>query len=284
MGWRPEPAPYQNARGFIVSEWAGYDEGMILYVLALGSPTHPVEPVAWSEWTKTYKWDRFQGQDFIQFAPLFGHQYSHLWIDFRGIQDEYVRGRGIDYFENSRRATLSQRSYAIANPAQWRGYGADAWGLTASDGPLDSTLVIDGRARTFHTYWARGVGTDEMNDDGTLVPTAAGGSVPFAPEIAIPALVAMRERYGEPLFGRYGFVDAFNPTMRSPGPRLQHGRIVPDLSWFDTDYLGIDQGPILAMIENWRSGFVWKLMRRDADVVRGLCRAGFTGGWIAGRC
>ncbi len=284
MGWRPEAAPYQNTRGFIVSEWAGYNEGMLLYVLALGSPTHPVDPVAWTEWTRTYRWDRFQGEAFVQFAPLFGHQYSHLWVDFRGIQDQYMRGRGIDYFENSRRATLSQRSYAIANPARWRGYGADAWGLTASDGPLDSTLVIDGTARTFHTYWARGVGTNEMNDDGTLVPTAAGGSVPFAPEIAIPALVAMRERYGEPLFGQYGFVDAFNPTMRTPGPRLQHGRIEPGVSWFDTDYLGIDQGPILAMIENWRNGFVWRLMRRDADVVRGLCRAGFTGGWLAGRC
>ena len=284
MGWRPEPAPYQNPRGFITSQWAGYDEGMILYVLALGSPTHPVDPAAWTQWTSTYKWDRFQGQEFVQFAPLFGHQYSHLWVDFRGIQDAYMRGKGIDYFENSRRATLSQRTYATTNPTQWRGYGADAWGLTASDGPLDSTFVVDGRTRTFHTYWARGVGTDEMNDDGTLVPTAAGGSVPFAPEAAIPTLVAMRERYGEALFGQYGFVDAFNPTLRTPGPPLHHGRIVSGLSWFDTDYLGIDQGPILAMVENWRSGFVWSLMRRDADVVRGLCRAGFTGGWIAGRC
>jgi hypothetical protein len=284
MGWRPEPAPHQNARGFIVSEWTGYDEGMILYVLALGSPTHPVDPAAWSQWTKTYKWDRFHGQEFVQFAPLFGHQYSHLWVDFRGIQDAYMRGRGIDYFENSRRATLSQRAYAAENPAQWRGYGPDVWGLTASDGPLDSTLVLDGRTRTFHTYWARGVGMDEMNDDGTLVPTAAGGSVPFAPEATIPTLVAMRERYGDPLFGRYGFVDALNPTLRTPGPALHHGRIVDGLSWFDTDYLGIDQGPILGMIENWRTDFVWKLMRRNADVVRGLCRAGFTGGWIAGRC
>jgi len=284
MGWRPEPAPHQNARGFIISEWAGYDEGMILYVLALGSPTHPVDPVAWTQWTQTYKWDRFYGLDFVQFAPLFGHQYSHLWVDFRGIQDEYMRGRGIDYFENSRRATLSQRAYATANPGQWIGYGPDAWGLAASDGPLDSAFVIDGRTRTFHTYWARGAGTNEINDDGTLVPTAAGGSVPFAPEVTIPALVAMRERYGEPLFGRYGFLDAFNPTLRTPGPRLHHGRIVPGLSWFDTDYLGIDQGPIIAMTENWRNEFVWKLMRRDADVVRGLCRAGFTGGWIAGRC
>jgi hypothetical protein len=284
MGWRPEDAPHQDTRGFIVSQWAGYNEGMLVYLLALGSPTHPIDPVAWSQWTYTYKWDRFQGQEFVQFAPLFGHQYTHLWVDFRGIRDAYMREKGIDYFENSRRATLSHRTYAITNPGQWRGYGPDAWGLTASDGPLDSTLVIDGRSRTFHTYWARGAGADEINDDGTLVPTAAGGSVPFAPEVTIPTLVAMRERYGEPLFGRYGFLDAFNPTLRAPGPPLHHGRMVSGLSWFDTDYLGIDEGPILAMVENWRSDFVWKLMRRDANVVRGLCRAGFTGGWIDGRC
>jgi hypothetical protein len=284
MGWRPEPAPYQNARGFNVSTWRGYDEGMILYVLALGSLTHAIDPAAWTEWTRTYKWDRFYGQDYVQFAPLFGHQYSHIWVDFRGIRDEYMRGRGIDYFENSRRATLAHRAYATANPSGWRDYGPDVWGLTASDGPLDSTFVMDGRTRTFHTYWARGAGTDELNDDGTIAPTGAGGSVAFAPEIVLPTLLAMRRRYGTPLFGRYGFLDAFNPTLRTPGPPLHHGHILDGLSWFDTDYLGIDQGPILAMTENWRTGFVWRLMRQNPDVVRGLCRAGFTGGWLAGRC
>jgi hypothetical protein len=284
MSWRPEPAPYQNARGFNISTWRGYDEGMILYILALGSPTHSISPAAWTEWTRSYKWDRFYGQDYVQFAPLFGHQYSHIWVDFRGIQDGYMRGRGIDYFENSRRATLAHRAYATANPSGWRDYGPDVWGLTASDGPLDSTFVVDGRTRTFHTYWARGAGTDELNDDGTIAPTGAGGSVAFAPEIVLPTLLAMRQRYGTPLFGRYGFVDAFNPTLHASGPPLHHGQIVDGLSWFDTDYLGIDQGPILAMAENWRTGFVWRLMRQNPDVVRGLCRAGFTGGWLAGRC
>ena len=284
MGWRPDTAANQDARGFNISSWRGYDEGMLLYVLALGSPTHPIDAAAWSEWTRTYKWDQFQGREYVQFAPLFGHQYSHIWVDFRGIQDAYMRGRGIDYFENSRRATLAHRDYAVANPARWRGYGATTWGLTASDGPLDSTFAIDGQARTFHTYWARGAGTDAVNDDGMIAPTAAGGSIAFAPEIVVPALAAMRREYGDPLFGRYGFVDAFNPTLRTTGPPLHHGRIVDGRAWFDTDYLGIDQGPILAMTENWRTGFVWTLMRGNASVARGLCRAGFSGGWLAGRC
>jgi hypothetical protein len=123
-----------------------------------------------------------------------------------------------------------------------------------------------------------------MNDDGTIAPTAVGGSVPFAPEVTIPTLVAMRRKYGDALFGRYGFLDAFNPTLRTPGPRLQHGRIVDGVAWFDSDYLGIDQGPILAMIENHHSGLVWKLMQKNPYVARGMCRAGFTGGWLAGRC
>lgn len=284
MGWRPDPAQYSNERGFITTRWRGYDEGMILYILALGSPTHPIDPAAWSEWTSTYRWGHFGGQDFLQFPPLFGHQYSHIWVDFRGIQDGYMRGKRIDYFENSRRAVLAQREYAIEDSARWRGYGESAWGLSASDGPLDSTFVVDGLTREFHTYWARGAASGEIRDDGTLVPTAVGGSTPFAPDVTVPTLVAMRERYGNAVFSRYGFVDAFNPTLREPGPRLHHGYIVPGTAWFDHDYLGIDEGPIVAMLENYRTELVWKLMRKNAYIVRGLCRAGFTGGWLADRC
>ena len=284
MGWRPDPANDQNARGFNISSWRGYDEGMLLYILALGSPTHPISADAWSEWTKSYRWDRFQNYDFVQFAPLFGHQYSQIWVDFRGVQDAYMRARGIDYFENSRRAVLSQRAYATANPGAWRGYGPNAWGLSASDGPLDSMFTIDGRLRTFHTYWARGAAAGEVRDDGTLVPTALGGSIAFAPEIVLPALAALRAHYGASLFGRYGFVDAFNPTLRSSGRLVHYGHVVDGIAWFDTDYLGIDQGPIVAMVENWRTGMIWNLMKRDRDIVRGMCRAGFTGGWLAGRC
>ncbi|HMC56377.1 MAG TPA: glucoamylase family protein [Gemmatimonadaceae bacterium] len=284
MGWKPEPAGDVNARGFINNRWIGYNEAMILYVLGVASPTHPLEPGSWNAWTKGYVWDSFYGIPFVQFAPLFAHQYSHTWIDFRGIQDDYMRGKGIDYFENSRRATLSQRAYAMANPNQWRIYSGDVWGLTASDGPMDGKLTIDGRERQFHTYWARGAGATEVPDDGTIEPTATGGSIPFAPEITIPALMTMRQRYGDNLFGRYGFVDAFNPTLRDKSLQVPQGRIAADTAWFDTDYLGIDQGPIIAMIENYRTDFVWKLMRRSPYVVTGLCKLGFRGGWLDGKC
>jgi hypothetical protein len=273
MGWTPE-------HNFIPSDWRGYDEGMILYVLALGSPTHAIDPSAWNAWTSTYQWQTFYGQPHVNFAPLFGHQYSQIFIDFRGIQDAYMRGRGIDYFENSRRATLAQDAYAIANPSKFRDYGADVWGLTASDGPIDSTLSIDGIQRVFHTYAARGAAANEINDDGTIAPTAIGGSVPFAPEITIPALESIRAKYGDPLFGQYGFLDAFNPTYRDARLRAQMGHIVDGVAWFDTDYLGIDQGPIIAMVENYRSGLIWRLLRQSPYIRTGLQRAGFTGGWL----
>jgi hypothetical protein len=274
MGWHPES-------GFIPADWIGYNEGMIIYVLALGSPTHPVAPAAWDAWTSGYRWGSWYGLPHVGFGPLFGHQYSHVWIDFRGIQDAYMKARGIDYFENSRRATYVQRRYAHANPDAWKGYSASVWGLTACDGPANATVVVGGRTRLFHTYWARGASFTEITDDGTIAPTAAGGSVPFAPEIVIPALIAMRETYGSHLFSTYGFRDAFNPTFTASAP-VERGEVDPTLGWFDADYLGIDQGPILAMIENYRSGFVWSVMRRNAHIVRGLTRAGFTGGWLEG--
>ena len=285
MGWHPERT---ERGGFIEHDWRGYNEGMLLYVLALGSPTYAIEPAAWARWTSTYRWAEYYGQPHVNFGPLFGHQYSHVWIDFRGIRDEYMRGRGIDYFENSRRATLAQRGYATENPNGWRDYGADIWGLTAVDGPKDTTVTIDGQTRRFFSYAARAAAAHELRDDGTIGPTAVGGSVPFAPDVTIRALRTMRARYGDDLFARYGFIDAFNPTFRLEGVvvgrGLTHGRVVPEKGWFDTDYLGIDQGPILAMIENHRRDFVWRLMRTNPHVIRGLCRAGFSGGWIEGKC
>lgn len=273
MGWHPE-------RGFIQADWKGYNEAIIALVLGLASPTHPLPAESWNAWTSTYKWRDFMGQPQLDFAPLFGHQYSHVWIDFRGIQDEYMRGRGIDYFENSRRATIAQRQYAIQNPMGWRGYGANVWGLTASDGPFDGSLTIDGTQRSFKTYWARGVAAEERRDDGTIAPTAAVSSIVFTPELSIPATVAMREQFGAIAFGQYGFWDAFNPTLRDTTVKLQHGRVDAQHGWVDGDYLGIDQGPIIAMLENWRSEMVWKVMRTNPHIVRGLRRAGFRGGWL----
>jgi hypothetical protein len=272
MGWHPETGPIEY-------EWHGYDEAMILMILALGSPTHPVGPEFWSTYTSTNRWGAFHGQAHTGFAPLFGHQYSHIFIDFRGILDDYARSRGIDYFENSRRATLAQRQYAIANPTGWRGYGADVWGLTASDGPVDTVLVVNGAQRRFFTYAARGASHTEIRDDGTIAPTAAGGSIPFAPEYTLRALRTMRERYPQ-LWGQYGFLDAFNPTFQFTGMRLGHGAVVSGVGWFDSDYLGIDQGPILLMAENYRSGLIWEHLRRNPHIVRGLRRAGFSGGWL----
>jgi hypothetical protein len=272
MGWTPEGGLHDY-------DYTGYNEAMILYILAIGSPTHPISPKAWNAYTSSYRWDTHYGQQHVVFAPLFGHQFSHVWIDFRGIKDHVMREKGIDYFENSRRATLSQRAYAIDNPMGWRGYGENVWGLTACDGPFDGKLTVNGKERTFWTYAARGTAPHEVRDDGTLAPTAAVSSIAFAPEIAIPATKAMISTYGTHLYQKYGFLDSFNPTLTTPR-QLQMGKIVPGVGWFDNDYLGIDQGPIVAMIENHRSGLVWNTMKKNEHLKRGLRRAGFTGGWL----
>jgi len=274
MGWTP-------GGKFIPHDWQGYNEGMLVYILALGSPTHAVGEDAWKAWTSTYErtWGEFHGQTFLNFAPLFGHQFSHVWVDFRGIRDAWNREKGLDYFENSRRATYSQRAYAIANPGGWSGYGANMWGISASNGPGGLVVKSGGKERRFHGYVARGAGLDYINDDGTLVPMAAGGSIAFAPEIVVPALEEMKQRYGKDIYTKYGFVDAFNPSFHTKTD-LRTGKLVPDLGWVDTVHLGIDQGPIVLMVENWRSGFVWNVMKKNPYVRKGLQRAGFTGGWL----
>jgi hypothetical protein len=262
LGWTPE-------EGFIEYDWSGYSEGMLLYVLALGSPTHPIETAAWEAWTRSYRWENSFGPPHVTFGPMFGHQYSHVWIDFRGIQDGYMRSKESDYFTNSARATHANRAYCIANPGKWKGYGELVWGVTASDGPPG---VRDGGTAPFRGYFARGVTPDAATDDGTIAPTAVGGSVPFAPEVAIPTLMSFRERFGERLYGEYGFKDAFNLSYPT-APGKPSG-------WFDDQYLAIDQGPILLMIENHRSGLIWNLLKKSPYVSAGLRRAGFTGGWL----
>lgn len=274
MGWMPDT-------GFIPHDWRGYNEAMLVYILALGSPTHPIDEDAWTAWTRSYKrnWGIFQKQQYLGFGPLFGHQYSHVWIDFRGIQDAYMRSRGIDYFENSRRATLAQRDYAIANPQGWKGYSENVWGLTASDGPQFTMQPYAGQQRVFQHYSARGAGTTESYDDGTIAPTAAVSSLPFAPEVVMPAVEELHALYGGELYQKFGFLDAFNPSFNYSVP-LKTGRVDPKVGWIATDYIGIDQGPIVAMIENYRDDFVWKVMQKNPYIRRGLERAGFKGGWL----
>ena len=273
-GWSPE-------EGFLEYDWRGYNEAMLVYLFALGSPTHPVGNDAWIEWTSTYdnQWRTLFGQQFLSFSPLFGHQYTHVWMDFRDIQDAYMRRRGLDYFENSRRAIYAQRAYAITNPRKCKDYGADVWGITASDGPANVELENSTGKRRYRTYYARGIGLSNNYDDCTLAPTAAVASIPFAPELAIPAVLAMNGRFGEYIYSEFGFLDAFNPSFDFDVP-LMNGRCIPGFGWVGGDYVGIDQGAIFTMIENYRSGMVWTVMRKNPYVRRGLDRAGFTGGWL----
>ena len=274
MEWRPDA-------GFGRDDYFGLSEATLLYVLALGSPTRAVSPSAWSAWTSGYSscWGEFYGYEFLAFGPLFGHQVSHVWIDFRGIRDVFMASKGIDYFENSRRAAYAQRAYAIANPGRWKGYDALVWGLTACDGPADTVQTWDGTERAFRGYSERGAGLKDNFDDGTVAPTAALSALPFAPELVVPTAQALIERYGTLIYSHYGFIDSFNPSF-SYGVPLSYGRIVPGFGWVSNDYVGIDQGPILAMIANQRSGTVWNAMRTNRYIIKGLQRAGFTGGWL----
>jgi hypothetical protein len=256
---------------------------MLLYLLALGSPTFPVGPEAWVEWSSTYDkhWGTLHGQEFLTFPPLFGHQYTHVWTDLREIRDAYMRRRGLDYFENSRRAVYAQQAYAVANPRGCRDYGRTVWGITASDGPADVEVEDGSGRRRFRSYTARGIDATGSHDDCTLAPTAVVGSIPFAPELVIPAMREMHRRFGQHIYSKYGFLDAFNRTFTFDVP-LRHGRHVPDFGWVAGDYVGIDQGAMLTMIENYRSALVWRVMRKNPYMRRGLERAGFSGGWLTG--
>ena len=277
LGWTPE-------EGFLPYDWRGYNEAAVVYLLALGHPTRPLERAAWTAWTKEFQrnWSTFYGSQGLQFPPLFGHQYSSVWVDFRGIRDAFTRRHGIDYYENSRRAAYAQRAYAMLNPRGWSGYDADIWGLTACDGPAEMMAPHEGQPRRFYAYAARGAGGKRAGavDDGTIAPTAAASSIAFAPDIAVPAIVTMVRRYGRYIYGKYGFFDSFNPSFNFQTAKLSHGRVIPGFGWVATDYLGIDQGPILAMIANYMDGSVWQTMTRSAQLRRGLLRAGFTGGWL----
>jgi hypothetical protein len=262
-GWKPES-------GFLPHRWEGYNEALLLYTLALGSPTYPIPPECYEAWLATYAWKSIYDIELIYAGPLFIHQLSHVWIDFRGIQDRYVRERGIDYFENSRRATYVQQEYAVRNPNEFAGYGKHCWGITASDGPGPGVEMVDGVERRFYDYIARGVPYGP--DDGTIAPWAVVASLPFAPEIVVPTVEYFREIELHPT-DPYGFEATFNPTYPHPSGRA--------VGWFSPYHYGLNQGPIVLMIENYRTGLLWRLMRRCKYVVEGLGRAGFRGGWLA---
>jgi beta-xylosidase len=258
-GWDP-------VHGFIPYRWEGYCEALVLYALALGSPRHAIDPSHYQAWTRTYAWKTVYDIEYLYAGPLFIHQMSHCWIDFRAIHDDVTRAKGWDYFENSRRATRIQQRYAQENLLKFKGYSDRCWGVTACEGPGPRTLLVDGVCRSFLGYEARGVPFGP--DDGTLAPWAVLASLPFAPEIVLPTVrnfIDMRLHDME----THGFITTFNPSY--PGG--------PD-GWISQFHYGLNQGPVLLMIENYLTGQPWKLMQGCVPLVRGLRRAGFQGGWL----
>ena len=256
-GWKPEC-------GFLRYSWEGYSEAIVLYVLALASPTHPIEAGCYPAWTATYQWENLYGYDLLYAGPLFVHQFSHAWIDFRRIQDRFMREKRCDYFENSRRATEVQREYARRNPHRFAGYDEHCWGFTACDGP--SNALPNQRHRLFG-YAARGVPYGP--DDGTLAGWAPLASLPFAPEIVLSAARNMCRLYPE-MVAEQQYASSFNPTLAGADRR----------AWVSAGHFGLDQGIVVMMIENYRTELIWRLMRDCPYVGSGLRRAGFRGGWL----
>jgi hypothetical protein len=263
-GWKPE-------LGFLPYRWdTGYSEALILYALALGSPTFPVDPQGYQEWVSTFEWRKVYDVEYLYAGPLFIHQMSHLWLDFRGIQDDFNRKKGIDYFENSRRATYVHRQYGIENPLGFADYHEYGWGLTASDGPGPAVLDVNGVQRVFFDYVARGAPFGP--DDGTISPWAVVASLPFAPEIVLKTVRHAIERLKSRGHSPYEFDASFNPTFPHTRPNLHN--------WVSPWIFGLNQGPILLMIENFQSELIWKTIQRCPYIVEGLQRAGFRGGWL----
>lgn len=261
-GWTPE-------RGFLPYRWEGYDEALLLYILGLGSPTYPLPTESYLAWTSTYEWKELYGREFLFAAPLFIHQYSHIWVDFRGVKDAFMRDRGSDYFENSRCATYVQQEYAIRNPHEFAGYGEHFWGLTASDGPGWITRRIRGAEQLFFDYLARGVPNGP--DDGTIAPWVVAASMPFAAEIVLPTVWHLQDVYPQ-ITGEYCFRCSFNLTFPN--------EVETGAGWVSPYHFGINLGPLMLMSENHRSGLLWGLMRACPYLVTGLRRAGFTSGWL----
>jgi hypothetical protein len=231
-GWTPES-------GFLQYRWDDYSEMMMMYLLGLGSDTHPLPAKAWNSWRRStfeYNGIRYIGS----FAPLFIHQYSQAWFDFRGKRDRYA-----DYFRNSIVATDVHRRFCLDLAKQFPDYGDDLWGITASDSSKG------------YVIWGGPPSTGPI--DGTVVPCASGGSLPFQPEAAMRVLRNIKDRYGQKTWSDYGFVDAFNPLTK----------------WYDTDVIGIDIGITMVMAENARTAFVWDTFMKNPEAKRAMDRAGF---------
>ena len=260
QGWKPEC-------GYLHYGWDGYNEAIVLYVLALGSPTYGLTNECYEAWTATYQWENLYGHDFLYAGPLFVHQFSHAWIDFRGIRDRFMREKRCDYFENSRRAAYVQREYALRNPREFTGYDENSWGLTACDGPTDELPGVFGESRRLFGYAARGVPYGP--DDGTLAGWAAAAALPFAPEIALPAMRGMESRFPRMMRSRR-YASSFNPTLADAA----------GAEWVSAGHFGLDQGIVVMMIENYRTQLIWRLMRQCPCIRAGLRRAGFRGDWL----
>lgn len=229
-GWRPES-------GFIKHRWDTYSEHTMLYLLAIGSPTHPIEPAAWYGWKR--EWINYGGYRYLSSgAPLFTHQYSHAWVDYRGRKE--ARPPHIDYFQNSVAATRAHRAFCLDLAGEFPGYDDNVWGITASDSAKG--------------YVAWGGPPRHPAIDGAVVPCASGGSLMFTPDISLAALQMMRKKFGERTYGRYGFVDAFNPTT----------------GWVNPDVIGIDVGITLLSAENLRTENIWRWFMRNTEVQRAM--------------
>ncbi|MBX5158270.1 hypothetical protein HJB89_14200 [Rhizobium sp. NZLR8] len=262
MGWKP-------SSGFLRWRYHGFDEAIILYALALASPTHPIPQSCYDAFTSSYSWMLHGEQSYLYAGPLFIHLFSHAWIDFRGIQDKPMAERNWDYFRNTQAVINVQRDYAERNPGQFVGYNKNIWGFSACDGPPPTRRMRGGRQPKVLGYAARGAPLGP--DDGTIAPWAALACLPYDRQAALDGTKALLTSYPNLLL-EGGFPGGFNPTVKTTRPE----------GWVDDRTVGIDQGLLVMTVENERSDFIWKLMRQSPAIRLGLERAGFTGGWLEG--
>ncbi len=263
-GWKPES-------GFLRSRWnMKYSEAHLIYIMALGSPTFPINPSIYNKWTSTFEWKKLYDIECIYAGPLFIHQMAQIWLDFKGIKDDLNRKIGIDYFENSSRATKIQQKYAIENPLGFPHYGENGWGITASEGPGPATRTVHGIKKKFFDYKARGIPFGP--DDGTISPWAVVTSLPFLPKVVLSTMRHAIERLDFENEHEYGFDASYNLSFPDKNDKSK--------SWISEWQFGLNQGPIILMIENYKTRLIWDIMKRCPPIINGLRRAGFNSGWL----